>query len=70
MSSLKSRDGKPSGMVYGFANFISTLKKDFPSDYIVFALDSGGNTFRSKIYPNYKDYRTPQPDALIDQLPD
>ncbi len=69
MSSLKSRDGKPSGMVYGFANFISTLKKDFPSDYIVFALDSGGKTFRSQIDPNYKTNRTPPPDALKAQLP-
>ncbi|RAZ45004.1 hypothetical protein, partial [Campylobacter hyointestinalis] len=42
MSGLKSSDGKPSGMVHGFANFIYNLKQDFPSDYIVFALDSGG----------------------------
>lgn len=69
MSSLKSNDGKPSGMVYGFANFINTLKRDFPSDYIVFALDSGGKTFRNEIDENYKANRKSPPDELKEQLP-
>lgn len=69
MSSLKSKDGKPSGMVYGFANFISTLKSEFPSDYIVFALDSGGGTFRNEIFADYKANRTTPPQELKDQLP-
>lgn len=68
MNSLKSSDGKPSGMVNGFANFISKLKSDFASDYIVFALDSGGDTFRSKIYPNYKKNRQSPPNELKEQL--
>lgn len=69
MSGLKNKEGKPSGMVHGFANFIHNLKNDFPSDYIVFALDSGGKTFRSEIDPNYKANRTSPPDELKAQLP-
>lgn len=68
MSGLKSNDGKPSGMIYGFANFIYNLKKDFPSDYIVFALDSAGKTFRSNIDPNYKMNRQSPPEELKSQL--
>lgn len=69
MSSLKSKDGKPSGMVYGFANFITTLKNEFPSDYIVFALDSGGKTFRNEIFAEYKANRSQPPAELKAQLP-
>lgn len=69
MSGLKSQSGKPNGMVHGFANFIYNLKQDFPSDYIVFALDSGGKTFRSQIDPNYKANRVSPPQELKDQLP-
>ncbi|MFW5613717.1 MAG: DNA polymerase, partial [Campylobacter hyointestinalis] len=69
MSGLKSSDGKPSGMVHGFANFIHNLKQDFPSDYIVFALDSGGKTFRNEIDPNYKANRVSPPEDLKAQLP-
>ena len=69
MSALKSRDGKPSGMVSGFANFIANLKNEFASDYIIFALDSKGKTFRSEIDPNYKTNRQAPPEALLEQLP-
>lgn len=68
MKSLKSSDGKPSGMVNGFANFIAKLKSDFKSDYIVFALDSGSDTFRAKLYQNYKKNRKSPPNELKEQL--
>lgn len=69
MSSLKTNDGKPSGMIHGFANFIANLKQDFNSDYIVFALDSGSKTFRNDIDPNYKANRSEVPKELKEQLP-
>ncbi|ASM39552.1 DNA polymerase I [Campylobacter sp. RM12327] len=68
MTSLKSKDGKPSGMVNGFANFIMNLKDEFRSDYIIFALDSKGKTFRSEIDPNYKMNRISPPEDLKEQL--
>ncbi|MSN96844.1 DNA polymerase I [Campylobacter sp. FMV-PI01] len=69
MSSLRTKDGKPSGMVHGFANFIASLKGEYESDYIIFALDSKGETFRSKIDSNYKKNRQTPPEALLAQLP-
>ncbi|MGP1527400.1 MAG: DNA polymerase I [Campylobacter sp.] len=68
LSSLKSKSGKPSGMISGFANFINSLKSEFPSDYIIFALDSKGKTFRSQISSQYKINRPTPPQALLDQL--
>ncbi|EHY0631975.1 DNA polymerase I, partial [Campylobacter jejuni] len=53
----------------GFANFIYNLKNEYKSDYIVFALDSKGKTFRSEIDPNYKQNRTPPPPELLEQIP-
>ncbi|WP_177388055.1 DNA polymerase I [uncultured Campylobacter sp.] len=69
MSGLKTKDGKPSGMVSGFASFIANLSKEFKSDYIIFALDSKGKTFRSDIDPNYKTNRQAPPPTLLQQLP-
>ncbi|HEF3534026.1 TPA: DNA polymerase I, partial [Campylobacter jejuni] len=45
------------------------LKNEYKSDYIVFALDSKGKTFRSEIDPNYKQNRTPPPPELLEQIP-
>lgn len=69
LKNFQNSKGEASGMVSGFANFIYTLKSEFQSDYIVFALDSKGKTFRSEIDPNYKQNRTPAPPELLAQLP-
>ena len=58
MNGLKNREGKPSGMISGFASFIINLRQEFKSDYIVFALDSKGKTLRHKILSEYKANRT------------
>lgn len=69
MKNLSNSKGKPSGMISGFANFIYSLKNEFKSDYIIFALDSKGKTFRSEIDPNYKTNRITPPQELLDQIP-
>lgn len=66
---LKNREGFPTGLLTGFINFISTLQKQHDSDYIVFAIDTKGNSFRNDIDPNYKAHRTAPPEELIMQLP-
>jgi DNA polymerase-1 len=50
-------------------NFISNIGKDFQTDYLVFALDSKGNTFRNEIYDQYKAHRQEVPQDLLRQLP-
>ncbi|MCW1360424.1 DNA polymerase I [Campylobacter sp. CCS1377] len=69
LKGLKNSQGEASGMVSGFANFIYSLKNEHKSDYIIFALDSKGKTFRSEIDPNYKQNRTPPPPELLAQIP-
>jgi DNA polymerase I len=66
---LKSKNGFPTGLLTGFMNFISNIGKDFQTDYLVFALDSKGNTFRNEIYKEYKANRSEVPQDLLRQLP-
>jgi DNA polymerase I len=66
---LKNKDGFPTGLLTGFTNFMSTLQKQHDSDYIIFAIDTKGNTFRNEIDPNYKANRTAPPEELTMQLP-
>lgn len=66
---LKTKDGFPTGLLTGFTNFISTLQKDHDSDYLIFAVDSKGPTFRNKIDENYKANRQAPPPELTMQLP-
>ena len=66
---LRNSDGFPTGLLTGFINLIDSLKRDYPTDYIIFALDSKGKTFRSDIYPEYKANRPSPPEDLIKQLP-
>ncbi len=66
---LKSKTGFPTGMLTGFMNLIANIGKDFQTDYLVFALDSKGDTFRNEIYPKYKAHRPDVPQDLLAQLP-
>lgn len=66
---LRNSDGFPTGLLTGFVNLIEMLQKEHMSDYIVFALDSKGDTFRNELYPEYKANRSPAPEDLTAQLP-
>ncbi|WP_152183788.1 DNA polymerase I [Sulfurimonas indica] len=66
---LKTKEGFPTGLLTGFTNFISTLSRDHDSDYIIFAVDSKGETFRNEIDANYKANRQAPPPELTQQLP-
>jgi len=66
---LSTSDGFPTGLLTGFTNFIATLHKEHSSDYLVFALDSKGPSFRNEIDENYKANREAPPEELVKQLP-
>ncbi len=68
LPSLKSSNGFPTGLLTGFLNFISSLERDYKTDYIVFALDSK-ESFRKEIDPSYKANRPEAPKDLLLQLP-
>lgn len=69
LPNLRNKDGFPTGLITGFANFIYTLKEEHETDYILFALDAKGKNFRHEIDPNYKANRSPAPEDLKTQLP-
>ncbi|MDR3178177.1 MAG: DNA polymerase I [Campylobacteraceae bacterium] len=69
LPNLKNSKGEPTGLLMGFVNFVFSLERDYPSDYILFALDSKGKTFRHDIDKNYKANRTEPPEDLKKQLP-
>ena len=66
---LKSKSGFPTGLLTGFMNFVSNIGKDFQTDYLIFALDAKGATFRNEIYDEYKSHRPDVPEDLLKQLP-
>ena len=65
---LKNHEGFPTGLLTGFAKLIMQLHRDYPKDYLVFALDSKGENFRKQIDPLYKANRPEMPQDLKLQL--
>lgn len=65
---LKNHEGFPTGLLTGFAKLIMQLHKDYPQDYLVFALDSKEENFRKSIDPLYKAKRPEIPQDLKLQL--
>ena len=65
---LKNKEGFPTGLLTGFANFIYNLYENYDFDYLVFALDSQKENFRKKIYPSYKSNRNEAPQDLKRQI--
>ena len=68
LPNLRNKDGFPTGLLTGFANFIYSLRNELGSDYILFALDAKGKTFRYEIDNDYKATRPEAPEDLKKQL--
>ena len=66
---LRNSEGFPTGLLTGFINLVDSLHRDHATDYLVFALDSKGPTFRNEVYPAYKANREAPPEDLMKQLP-
>ncbi|SFV61167.1 DNA polymerase I [hydrothermal vent metagenome] len=66
---LRNSEGFPTGLLTGFVNLVDTLRRDHSTDYLVFALDAKGKTFRNEMFPEYKDNRDEAPEDLKKQLP-
>ncbi len=69
---LQRSDGLPVGAVAGFCNMIYKLVGDSSHQesptHVAIIFDHKGKTFRSKIYPDYKQNRTSPPEDLIPQF--
>jgi DNA polymerase-1 len=69
----RKSDGLPVGAVSGFCNMLHKLIEDALADaevdYFAVILDAARETFRNKIYPEYKANRPPAPEDLVPQFP-
>jgi DNA polymerase-1 len=71
MPNLSTRDGIPTGGVYGFAAMSLELIKRLQPDYVAVAWDKPKTNIRKRkeIYPEYKAGRKPAPPDFYSQIP-
>jgi DNA polymerase-1 len=71
MPNLSTRDGTPTGGVYGFTSLALELIKKLQPDYVVVAWDKKGTSIRRRleILPTYKEGRKTPPEDFIAQIP-
>ena len=65
---LTTREGVPTGAVYGFINMYQAAVDKIQPDYILVAFDNAGPTLRTKDYAEYKGNRQKTPDELLTQF--
>jgi len=63
-----TRDGKPSGALYGLASILLKLWREDRPDYVSALFDRPEPTFRKEKYAEYKAQRPKAPDELVDQI--
>ncbi|WP_075322010.1 DNA polymerase I [Acidithiobacillus albertensis] len=66
---LRAPDNLPTGAIFGVANMLRRLAKEYPSDEIIVVFDAPGGTFRDRLYPEYKAQRPAMPEDLRAQIP-
>jgi DNA polymerase I - 3''-5'' exonuclease and polymerase domains len=71
MSGLTTKDGTPTGGVYGFIAMALELLNKYQPDYVAVAWDKSKTNINSrlKIYPQYKAGRKPAPPEFYAQIP-
>ncbi len=65
---LINTHGEPTGAIHGVLNMLDRLRKDYQPDHMVVIFDAKGDTFRHRLYPDYKATRPPMPDDLDIQI--
>ena len=71
MGSLTTKDGKPTGGVYGFATMALEVINRLSPDYVAIAWDKPKTNIRKRreLYPDYKIHRKPAPPDFYEQIP-
>ncbi|HSX32994.1 MAG TPA: DNA polymerase I [Candidatus Saccharimonadales bacterium] len=70
MPNLSTKDGRPTGGVYGFAVMALEIVKKLKPNYVAVAWDKRHTNIRSRraLYPQYKANRKPAPEDFYDQV--
>ncbi len=66
---LTTKDGKPTGAVFGFLTIFLKAMKDIKATHVAAAFDLAGPTFRHEKYKEYKGTRVKAAQELYDQIP-
>lgn len=71
MPNLSTKDGTPTGGVYGFASMALEVLKRLKPDYVCVAWDKPKTNIRKRLelYPQYKAGRKPPPPDFYEQIP-
>ena len=71
MPNLSTKDGTPTGGVYGFATMALEVIKRLKPDYVCVAWDKPKTNIRKRLelYPEYKAGRKPPPADFYEQIP-
>lgn len=71
MPNLSTKDGTPTGGVFGFATMALEVIRRLKPDYVCVAWDKPKTNIRKRleIYPEYKAGRKPAPPDFYDQIP-
>ena len=71
MPNLSTKDGTPTGGVYGFAVMALEVIKKLQPNYVCVAWDKAKTNIRSRrvLYPEYKANRKPAPPDFYEQIP-
>jgi DNA polymerase-1 len=71
MPNLATKDGKPTGGVFGFATMALEVIKRLKPDYVAVAWDKPKTNIRRRLelYPEYKAGRKPPPPDFYEQIP-
>jgi len=71
MPNLSTKDGTPTGGVYGFAIMALEVMKRLKPDYVAIAWDKPKTNIRKRLemYPKYKAGRKPAPADFYEQIP-
>ncbi len=68
LPSLSTSNGQHTGAIYGVANMLRRLIKDYQPALMAVVFDAKGKTFRDDLYAEYKANRPPMPDELRSQV--
>lgn len=71
MPNLSTKDGKPTGGVFGFATMALEVIRRLKPDYVCVAWDKPKTNIRKRLelYPEYKAGRKPPPPDFYEQIP-
>ncbi len=68
LPAMSRPDGTPVGAVFGFTNMLAKLMREHTGTHLAVVFDAGSQTFRNRLFGDYKAHRPEPPPDLIPQF--